>query len=388
VQHKFVDLTVDPVAFLDPIKNVSMAGLATRAGKSVSRPPKKPYPLQLEVNTCEMLPGLPLPCAGFSFDVVTAPIHIEMTQRQIFTFEATVRAKLELPEPVEFFILDCTPDAVSDPANPVVCSGNSDTIFYDVGSDVEIVIPSGDFHTMDITPSFFLINPTLDNKITNEVKINGKIIGGQASASVPEVELIDSFEIVPKVCIPEVGCTPALVFPGLVLPTTLVDIQNIGRSVLGDDLNEFLDQFRAGIEGPPFEKTIGPVLSIELPQVKLTEDSFFDRSPSPWIVGGLSSATGAPFRLDAEVKPTAIVVGDTVLDEGEEGTFDPSGSLEIDFDEFLIFDVDYGDGITDFSFGGPVYHAFLDDGDFTVTTVADDEHQLPGPAWASRVVRP
>ena len=320
-----------------------------------------------------------MPCASFSYDALTAPIRIQMSQSQRFTFDTDLRVKLQLPQAVQFSISPCTPDP-SHPTIPVVCSGNSDTIIYDVGSELDLVVPSGEFHTTAITPTFYLLNPTLDNFISTNLRVDGKLIAVQASRSIPDYVLLEPFTVIPEICIFDL-CTPALEFPGLFLPGTLIQSQNIGRAILGDLLDDFLASFGIGFAaGPPYEDSIGPVFKTSLPGLAVTDNDMFDRAPSPWPLQGVDSVVGTPFTIDAEVQPTAVLTGDVALDEGEEGAFDGSGSLEIDFDEFLTFEFDYGDGITDFSFDGSVGHAFLDDGDLTVNMAADDEHQLPGTA--------
>jgi PKD repeat protein len=332
----FIDVTVDPIAFVDTT-----------------------YPLGININVCDQFPDLPASvkkgCPSLSYTVVTAPIRTKVTQRAHFEFTPTPRVKLELPEPVQFEISPC----VTDPRiGTFACSGFSDVIVYDLGSNLVLTVPSGSFHTAAIKPTF-LLPGLLDNDINIEASVRGSVKAGNYSSTIPRFKLIDPIVLIPEICV-EDGCTPELKFPGLTLPG---DAAFLGLQ------NEMTKAFGVSSDGYLFSKSLGKV------EVDDSTAPIFDSGNQKWVLGGFNAVTGQPFVLDAEVKPTVKLDGPSVMNEGDQGVWDTARSVEIDFDEFLTFSYKYGDGIIDFSFGDPVTHAYADDGTFTVTAEGDDTHE-------------
>lgn len=316
-----IKMTVDPTAFINA-----------------------PIPLAFGLNSCDHFPDLPLPgCTELGFTIIGMPIDVALSQSSKFTFTPTPRVALQFSEPVDFVVSPCNPDNTLNPADPVVCSGTSDRVIYDLGSDLTITVPSDDFHLGSATPTFSLPG-TLSNNIRLYLEADGKAKAGELSLETSEFQLIPPITFVPEICT-ELGCTPEVRYPGLKVPSV--------------------------------KTGFGPLLEQGLPGRSINDSTHpvFDRASGAWVLEGFNTVTGAPFGFDAEIQPIADFIGPAVLDEGEEGTFTGTG-IEIDFDEFLTYSWDLGDGISDF--GDTVFHSYADNGLFTVTMVADDEHQLPG----------
>ena len=327
---KIIDMTIDPVAFIE-----------------------SPVPLAFGLNSCDHFPDAPLPgCTELGFTILGMPIDVALSQSSKFTFTPTPRVALQFSEPVDFVVSPCNPDNSLNPADPVVCSGRSSRVIYDLGSNLTITVPSGNFHLGNATPTFSLPS-TLSNNIRLDLEASGKLKAGEVFLKTPDFQLIPPILFLKKICAAG-ECTPEIRYPGLKVPAINVDF--------------------------------GPVLERSLPGLSINDSAFpvFDRSSQPWVLGGFNTVTGTRIDFDAEVKPIASFTAPTVLDEGEEGTFTATGTdLDVNVGEFLTYSWSLGDGISDF--GDKIFHFYADNGDFTVTMVADDEHQLPG--VASETVR-
>ena len=340
---RFIDATVDPIAFVD-----------------------SKYPLAFKLNVCDHFPSLPSKlkegCPEVSYTVISAPIDVRLTQNASFTFDPDLRVRLALSEPVQYSISPCSPDSRFG-AFP--CSGTSDTITYNLGSDVTIIVPSGDFHTADIEPTFSL-GGFFDNDITVQARVDANVKAGQFEYKGPKYELVPSFTLIPKVGVCDL-CTPEVKFPGLTIPSDSSIIKDV-LDDLGLGISDLEESFKSGKVGPLFEK--------RLFRAGVSDSSFpiFDRADSAWMVNSFNSISRPAFGVDTEVRPTADIAGPTVLNEGDAAQFTGIGSTEIDFDEFLTFDWDFGDGTVDF--GDSVQHPFVDNGNFLVQVTADDGHQL------------
>ena len=319
----FIKMNVNPSAFID-----------------------SPVPLTFDLNSCEHFPDVPLPgCAELGYIILSMPIDVALKQSADFTFRPNPRVSLQFSEAVNFKVSPCAPDPRH---GTFPCKGRSSVIVYDLGSVLTITVPSGSFHLGNVTPTFSLPS-TLDNRIVLDMEVNGRLQSEALSLKTPSFQLIPPIVLIPEICI-EDACTPELKFPGLTVPS--------------------------------IKASLGPLKDQGLPGLSISNDTLFDRSSQPWVLGGFGTVTGDPFGLDAEIQPTASFTGPAVLDEGEEGTFSGTGT-EIDFGEFLTYEWDYGDGIRDF--GDKVSHFYADNGTFTVSIIAADEHQKPG--VASKTVR-
>ncbi|MDP6454813.1 MAG: PKD domain-containing protein, partial [SAR202 cluster bacterium] len=328
---EFVDVTIDPLAFLPlPIPLVFSLEVGPSGDCALSFAP------------FSWLSD----CARLNFTIVSQPNNFTLTQNSDFQFDPTPRAKLTFPQPVAYTVSPCVPDNVLDPANPVVCSGTSSVVVYDLGSDIDITVPSGSFHTMDIVPTFLLPH-RISNDTVTDFDVNSSFKAGEFGASTPNFEIIPAFTIIPRICVFSL-CTPEVRFPGLEVP-----------------------EINIGPLGPMFEKRFA--------ELHLSDDSLFDQDQPPWTLAGFNTETGGGLPVDAEVKPTAKLAGPNVLDEGQIGAFSGADSVEIDFGEVLTFDWNFGDGISDV--GETVSHAYLDNQPgsnppYTVSMEANDGHVI------------
>jgi hypothetical protein len=178
-----------------------------------------------------------------------------------------------------------------DPSNPtspvdvVTCSGTSNTVIFDLGSSVNITFPAlFTGAAMSVTPTFLLPNLLSNDTVTTLTEAVG-ITVGELSLELSAVDLVPPFEIIPEVCVPYVGCTPALDFPGL--STDAIDIE----------------------EGPLYEQTFA--------EVSISNSSLFDGDRAPWILEGFSPIPGPAFLLNPNYAPVTLITGPGTRDEGQ-----------------------------------------------------------------------
>ena len=201
-------------------------------------------------------------------------------------------------------------------------SGRSNVIVYDLGSDLTITVSSASFHLGTVTPTF-LLPGTLDNRIVLDMDANAMVEAAEASFSTPTFALVPPITFIPAFCITiDLGilgkideCFPEIRYPGLIVPSA--------------------------------EAGFGPLLQEDVVGLAISDDTLFDRTSQPWVLGGFNTVTDTAFGLDAEIQTIASLTGPAVLNESQEGTF-IGGGIEPDFGEFLTFSWTYGDGIADF----------------------------------------
>jgi hypothetical protein len=315
-------------------------------------------------------------CTSFGYNILDIETVLKMFQTEQYQLNPIPRVRFDLPTVVEFTINGCSetnPLNFIDPSNPifpgafnktvvrgeipltypenvVVCSGKSDTIVFDLGHSVDIVYPLGS-HLIDVTPTFLLPN-LFSSDTSNRFEQSLVTTAISAFFNLSSFEIIPSFTLLPGFCI-DLGpfggeqCTPEVRFPGL--------------------------------SSPGLNLSMGPLFSNTLPLFDINTADMFDGNQIAWPLGGLNTVTRSPFRLDAEVQPTAIIDGPATLNEGQNGTYDCLDSVEVDIGEGLICRWDFGDGIT--ATGPTVVHSYDDNGpvpslEYAITLVVDDGHVI------------
>ena len=199
---------------------------------------------------------------------------------------------------------------------------------------------------MNVIPTFLLPNQISNDTVTTLTE-EVDLTVGELALSVSAIEVLGGFEIFPEVCIPVVGCTPGLDFPGFSSPAINID------------------------EGPLFVQTIA--------EIPFEDASVFDGNRLAWVLAGLNAPLGAGFQLNPNKPQVAVITttGDSTLDEGQEGSWDALDSTNPSTDpdgDAMTFFWDFGDGTS--TAGASVSHTYVDNGNYTLRLTVTDVHGL------------
>jgi PKD repeat protein len=296
--------------------------------------------------------------ASGSYDIVDVDLEFTVSQHHEFTFTpGNIKISLEFPGPVQFWVYD---GAV------LIDSGTSSTVTFIAGQRLELVATQDN---MSVEPTFTMVNNTFgnDTETTFDTAFATRAL---------EISLdVDGFEILGPVW-------------------WVVEWHSDWHSwnahaechewgvIFCDDWHSYNahledhgfwhDHYTDPIVFGGADVHEGPVFQQKFPLSRDVDTSLYDQDRAPWELEGFTGISGAAFTLDPNHLPVAVATGTTDVDEGSLASFDGSGSSDLD-DDPLTFTWDYGDGSPGGA-GVATDHIYGDDGDYTVTLVANDGH--------------
>ena len=267
---------------------------------------------------------------ALSYDVLDGRVNLHGEETHTFDFRPTVRVTLAFPRSLSFRVV--TTGGVAGELQ----TGTSATI--DAGQSIDLVLPRDLTQQFAITPTMTLTN-TLRHALDHEYHVAGTIKILHASAGIP------GFTVIPGFCVPLIGCTPALEFPGL----------NVG---------------------------IGPVYQTSIP-ITSTTAHLFDRT---WSVP-FTPAAQTPRGFDPENIPVAIAGGPYDFNEGSSGKLDGTASYDLDNDDVITYAWKLDSpGSLEATGATPTFAALDGDHTYTATlTVCDLKHNCNAATTLVRV---
>ena len=203
----------------------------------------------------------------------------------------------------------------------VVESGNSDSVTFDAGNQVELTMPASLSGNFNIAPEFRLnnsIEATFEDAF--ETSLDFKIL--------PLDIHVPSKEVIPEYCAAGVCVGP----------------------VASPEIN------------------IGPFGIFESVPVSSTPNNYVVPQSTPWELP-FDAVIGAPFTLNPELRPTAGISGPATRKEGQSGTWS-STSTDPDPGDSLTYLWDFGDGTTTSS----GTHTYADNATYTLRLTVTDSH--------------
>jgi hypothetical protein len=218
---------------------------------------------------------------SLSYDVLDGKLHVSGDEQHTFDFHPDVHLAFAFPRSISYRVVNADGSFAG-----AVQSGTSAELV--AGQSLDLTLPVDQTQPFAITPTMTLTN-TVQHKLTHIYHVQGDIKILRASAGIP------SFTVIPEVCIPLIGCTPALEFGGL-----SVDV--------------------------------GPVYSTSIP-ITTSIPELFNRT---WSVPFAAHAQD-PRGFDPENIPVAKAGGPYDVDEGSSIKLDGTASYDLDDDDVLTY---------------------------------------------------
>jgi len=274
-----------------------------------------------------LVPGVPIPIL-VRFLILDLLLDTDFHEQFTYSFAPTLHASLVFPQPLQHTVRR---------GSTVLHSGTSTVIEFNAGDSIDVVVPDADIGG---TPTFSLSNTQFTTETSTRVVRSYREKALQLGIRVPSVR---------------VGCIPRACVLGVCTP-------------------------RACFDSPEFNFSVGPLVNLNVTFDEFTDTRLFQKHRHNFQLGGFSSVVDSPFAINPEFQPVARIDGPVgPVNEGDAVPFNASPSTDGDNNP-LVFAWDFGDGGTGQgpTTGENITHAYGDNGEYTVTLIADDGHGLPG----------